>query len=153
MESSFSSQGDRPMSRALATASLGVPTSMGIVNMGQTMRKQLEAQAVLLARVTASAHNTVSFHFPSFGQTFPFSHSVGVFFPLKNQGERTESPFSEGEAPHRITTPASHQTPSGRGWSRSSCGQTSVPALGQLTSWEARAWAPLRPLALFQANL
>lgn len=99
MESSFSSQGDRPMSRALATASLGVPTSMGIVNMGQTMRKQLEAQAVLLARVTASAHNTVSFHFPSFGQTFPFSHSVGVFFPLKNQGERTESPFSEGRGP------------------------------------------------------
>lgn len=88
------------MSRALATAFLGVPTSTGIVNMGQTMRKQLGAQAVLLARVTASARNTVSFHFPSFGQTFPFSHSVGVFFPLKNQGERTESPFSEGRGPH-----------------------------------------------------
>lgn len=99
MESSFSSQGDRPMSRALATAFLGVPTSMGIVNMGQTTRKQLEAQAVLLARVTASARNTVSFHFPSFGQTFPFSHSVGVFSPLKTREKEQKVLTVREEAP------------------------------------------------------
>lgn len=81
MESSFSSQRDRPMSRAVATAFQRVLASADTVNKGQTTHKPLEAQAVLLAGAMASARNTASFHFPSFGQTFPFSHSVGVFFP------------------------------------------------------------------------
>lgn len=123
MESSFSSQGARPMSRAVATAFQGVLTSTGTVK-GQAAHKQPETRAALLAGVTASAPNTASFHFPSFGQTFPFSHSVGVFFPLKNQGERIEGPYCEGRGlPYRITTPASHKTTSGCGRSSSSCGQ------------------------------